>query len=91
MKSREDDGATANGLRVELKYCERCGGLWLRPAGGEQRYCVACAREMAKLPTISRDRKNARLSEGPRWMGDDLETEGEEDDELDLQAAGGAA
>jgi Zn-finger nucleic acid-binding protein len=24
----------ANELQFELKYCERCGGLWLRPAGG---------------------------------------------------------
>lgn len=35
---------------LELKYCERCGGLWLRPTGGEQIYCVVCARQMAEMP-----------------------------------------
>jgi Zn-finger nucleic acid-binding protein len=37
-------------LRLELKYCERCGGLWLRPAGGTQVYCASCARQMSELP-----------------------------------------
>jgi Zn-finger nucleic acid-binding protein len=37
-------------LSFELKYCERCGGLWLRPAGGEQIYCVGCGRAMAEMP-----------------------------------------
>ena len=22
-------------IQVELKYCERCGGLWLRPRGAD--------------------------------------------------------
>jgi Zn-finger nucleic acid-binding protein len=38
---------------LELKYCERCGGLWLRPAGGEQIYCTTCARAMGELPPSS--------------------------------------
>ncbi len=33
-----------------LKYCERCGGLWLRPDGAADPYCPACARFMAELP-----------------------------------------
>ena len=28
--------------RVELKYCERCGGLWLRTAGTSRNYCRGC-------------------------------------------------
>ena len=34
---------------VELKYCEGCGGLWLRPKGGEEVYCTECAMKMAEL------------------------------------------
>jgi len=29
-------------IHVELKYCERCGGLWLRPQGTGGVYCFAC-------------------------------------------------
>ena len=35
---------------VELKYCERCGGLWLRPKEDEAIYCPGCAPQMAELP-----------------------------------------
>ncbi len=36
-------------LRIELKYCELCGGLWLRHEGSEQVYCITCAPAMAKV------------------------------------------
>jgi hypothetical protein len=35
---------------VELKYCERCGGLWLRSKGNAGIYCSPCDREMAEYP-----------------------------------------
>ena len=34
---------------LELKYCERCGGLWLRPKGSDLIFCVGCAKTMAGL------------------------------------------
>lgn len=37
-------------VAVELKYCERCGGLWLRPQGGEGVYCPGCCVRLAGLP-----------------------------------------
>lgn len=54
------------GMRLELKYCERCGGLWLRPSGGAQAYCVPCAREMAKLPKSPREDEELELG-GSCW------------------------
>jgi len=30
--------------RMELKYCERCGSIWLRRCGSEQTQCAPCAR-----------------------------------------------
>jgi hypothetical protein len=42
-------------IPVELKYCERCGGLWLREKE-EEIYCPACAPEMAELPRPRRKR-----------------------------------
>jgi hypothetical protein len=38
----------------QLKYCERCGGLWLRPDGTATPYCPACERFMAELPLRTR-------------------------------------
>ena len=28
--------------QLELKYCERCGGLWLRPKGTDGVHCMSC-------------------------------------------------
>jgi len=39
---------------VELKYCERCGGLWLRSKGEEEVYCPACVPKMAEFPLARR-------------------------------------
>jgi len=41
-------------IQLELKYCERCGGLWLRPKGSELVFCVSCALVMAGLAPHSR-------------------------------------
>ena len=38
--------------RLELKYCERCGGLWLRPQLAETVYCASCAEAMRELPPV---------------------------------------
>ncbi len=32
--------ASAVTSRLELKVCERCGGLWLRPQASRWRYCA---------------------------------------------------
>lgn len=32
---------------VELKYCERCGGLWLRPLKNDESYCAGCRAALA--------------------------------------------
>jgi Zn-finger nucleic acid-binding protein len=60
------ESTSTNKLSLELKYCERCGGLWLRPGGGEQIYCVNCARAMAELPPSSYEVRRARVPRGPQ-------------------------
>jgi hypothetical protein len=40
---------------MELKYCERRGGLWFREMGEEEVYCPGCAPKMAEV-TVSRRR-----------------------------------
>ena len=39
-------------IRVELKYCERCGGLWLRPQGTDGVYCASCRVRLAAMPNL---------------------------------------
>ena len=94
MKSKGKENS-ANESSLELKYCERCGGLWLRPVGGGQVYCVACARAMGELPPASYPRKSpgsARMPLGPRWGADEGDDQSyEEYDDFDLDAAGGVA
>lgn len=54
-------------IQVELKYCERCGGLWLRSAGTDGVYCAGCRvcleampKQLEALPRKTR-RHKARL------------------------------
>jgi len=41
--NRQDD------LTLELKYCERCGGLWLRRPGQMAVFCERCRTQRAAL------------------------------------------
>jgi len=36
--------------KVELKICERCGGLWFRPQGSQWVYCAACHERLLDMP-----------------------------------------
>lgn len=51
-----------NIIRLELKYCERCGGLWLRLIGSDAVFCGSCSRD---LVLWSRARDGAQVSELP--------------------------
>ncbi len=72
---------------LELKYCERCGGLWLRPVGGEQIYCTVCARAMAELPPPSTEVKR-KATHRKEWEVED-ELEGYAIGEIEFDKAGG--
>ena len=37
-------------IQVELKYCERCGGLWVRPQGSGGVYCASCRVFLSSMP-----------------------------------------
>jgi hypothetical protein len=89
-ENRPADGST-NALRLELKYCERCGGLWLRPTGGGQVYCAACGRAMAELPPASTEREGVRRGRRSRWNNDGDFDSWREDEGIDVDAAGGVA
>jgi Zn-finger nucleic acid-binding protein len=45
-------------IEMELKYCERCGGLWLRTCGSERVYCSACAEKNGERRPTHSSRKS---------------------------------
>lgn len=48
-------------IQLELKYCERCGALWLRLRGTQEIYCAPCDLEMLDLPSPRRATSRPRL------------------------------
>jgi hypothetical protein len=60
-------------ILVELKYCERCGGLWLRPEGTSGVFCASCHTILEAMPDPDEipalrptGRRRARLPEGAK-------------------------
>jgi len=55
-------------IRLELKYCESCGALQLRPMGSGLLYCATCEARVAgeKMPLLppSVRRRRPRLPSG---------------------------
>jgi len=49
---------------LELKYCEQCGGLWLRRRGSQECYCAGCARFLEEIPPRMPDNRR-RGGSGP--------------------------
>lgn len=51
-------------IRLELKYCERCGGLLLRRSGTRVVYCASCEKEMQAVPAAKARKPEASASSG---------------------------
>jgi hypothetical protein len=47
-------------LRVFLKVCQGCGGLWLRAENGSEVYCLPGVRKLSKFPQVRDRRKVGR-------------------------------
>jgi hypothetical protein len=63
-------------IQVELKYCERCGGLWLRPQGAEGVYCAGCRVALAAMPNPGEaPPRKARSRRKTRAQGKHLQRE----------------
>ena len=90
MNSHHEDKESSE-TRVELKYCEHCGGLWVRECGAGVVYCDNCQPKVADLPIPKKKPQRVILPVGRRTVVEDCETEGADRDETDMEAAGGAA
>jgi hypothetical protein len=62
------DQGIDGGIRVELKYCERCGGLWFRRFGSGANLCGPCT-----VAEVRNSKKRARTAQDAgvdgRWFG----------------------
>ena len=45
-------------IQMELKYCERCGALWLRLTGSDLIFCSPCSVILAGLARDPRFREH---------------------------------
>ena len=89
--SSDASGNKNNEVRVELKYCERCGGLWVREPGAGIVYCDNCQPMVADLPVPKKKPGRAMLPVRPHTEFEDYEFEMDDDERTDFEAAGGVA
>jgi len=88
-----------NEVGMELKYCEHCGGLWVRERGAGTVYCDRCQAKVADLPAPRKRRGRLILPVRPHTAVEEYAFAIEEDaadvdisdlDALDLEAGGAA-
>ena len=90
MRSNHD-GNKSNEVGVELKYCEHCGGLWVRERGAGTVYCEKCQPKVADLPAPKMKRRRPALPVRPSTTVEDYGFDVDVEDCRDLEAAGGVA
>lgn len=72
-------------VQFELKYCERCGGLFLRPQAAEVVYCSGCTAHLAAQPDCAgalspaspRRARTPRMVKGPKRQKQELQGAGQ--------------
>jgi hypothetical protein len=84
-------GNGKNKLRVELKYCERCGALWLRDPSTGNVYCEHCRPRMDDLPAQKKQRTSIRLPCGKRTVIEDYKFDVCEVNSMTIRVVGGVA
>lgn len=55
-------------IKIELKYCERCGGLWFRESGSNANLCGPCTKEEPVLARRYAEREQ-QAAEDRSWIG----------------------
>jgi hypothetical protein len=84
-------GNGENELRVELKYCERCGVLWLRDPSVGEVYCEHCRPRMDELPALKKQRGSIRLPCGKRPVLEDYKLDVCDVNSMTIRVLGGVA
>jgi len=88
----DSKGEKKNEVRVELKYCEHCGGLWVRERGAGEVYCDTCQPKVADLPIPKKRASKVTLPVRRHTLVEEYNIEIENTDDMDFEAtAGGVA
>jgi hypothetical protein len=90
MNSNRNEGGR-EARPMELKYCEHCGGLWVRERGEQRAYCDKCKTKVEELPAPKKKPGKIKLPVAPRAVVDGYEIESCCWDGLKLEETGGAA
>jgi hypothetical protein len=85
-----EDTKNEKQMRMELKYCERCGGLWVRECGAAVVYCPSCRPKVNELPVPKKRSGRISLPVGRRSLLERFRNDAG-DEGNDVEAAGGAA
>lgn len=88
MSSHSSDN-NRDEVRVELKYCEHCGGLWVRERGAGVVFCQKCQAEVDEFPMRKKMPGRVRLPQGARSVAEGYEVS--EEELRDMDAVGGVA
>ncbi len=88
MRGNHKQSEKEQAVRMELKYCEHCGGLWLRECGAGTVYCESCTAKVADLPVPKKKPQRVNLPVRGRTL---VESFGAEPADDEMEAAGGAA
>jgi len=88
--SRDRDNNNRHEVRVELKYCEHCGGLWVRERGAGVVFCEKCQPKVDELPMRKKRPGRVRLPQAARSVAEGYRV-ASEDELRDLDAVGGVA
>lgn len=96
MKRRQHKNDSNDAVRMELKYCEHCGSLWLRPSGTGSVYCESCQPKVAELPPPKKYPGRVQLPVARTSVVEGYDEQGEyadgiDQEEMDFEAAGGFA
>ena len=90
MRSIDENGKKGP-VGVELKYCEHCGGLFVRERSAGVVYCEMCKPKVADLPIPKRKAPGRlQLPVGRRTEVEKYRAEGDCETN-DLEAVGGVA
>jgi len=89
--SRDHKDDENRNVRLELKYCEHCGGLWVRERGAGAVYCEKCRAKVADLPPPKRKPGRVILPVGPHAVVNDYKVDRPEEESPNTEAIGGAA
>ena len=85
---RKDKGP--HEVRVELKYCEHCGGLWVRECGSGLLFCEKCRPKVDEFPMRKKRPGRIRLPQAERSVAEGYKLLSEA--ELrDMEGVGGVA